>query len=157
MSDSVSPRYRLEAALLRRATGLLVQVHPRVGAGLLLAGGVQRGDVAQVGDRDPGGEVLLVRLGERAAVHGLQARRLLLAHLQPQRLGEVLVPGAGGGDEPLLQRGGVDVGQHRPARHPDDEVQAGEHRLGDARGVVDALPSNASRRISSMRSRICVV
>src|SRR5918994_6195582 len=117
--------------LVRLAADGLVEVHAEtVFVGQLL-------EAADVGDRRTRREVLLVRLGECLPVAAKQPGRGLLTHPFGERVGEVVAPGPGGHDEPLLQGGDVQVGQHLVRPHPDHEVQARQHRLAHQRRVVD--------------------
>ncbi len=83
----------------------------------------------------------LVALGEGVTVAAQQLGGALLAALGVQGLGETVGPGAGGLDQAGLDALGVgvgEVGQLGARRDADDEVQAGEDRLGVPGGEVDA-------------------
>ncbi len=84
-------------------------------------------------------EVLPVGAGERLAVALEQPAGALLAVVLGERVAEVVRPLARRGGQAGLDLGGV-VGRDAVRIRVDDIVQAREHRLGDARRVVDADP-----------------
>ena len=123
---------QLEPTLRRGPTGLLIEVQPD---GLV---GVEGLEVADVQHGDPRAEVLLVGLGERAAVEPEEAGRPTLAVLPAGGVGEVLFPRPGGFDQALLQIRLVDRRDRLSVSNPDHEVQTGQHRLRYPRRVVHA-------------------
>ncbi len=131
----VGAAVELEAPLARVVgRGVVVEVQP--GRAVALA---ERVDAVEVVDRRRDVEVLLVRLGQGLRVGRHRPRRSLEAPCLAERLGEVLVPGAGRVDDALLEGRLVHVGDVGARRHTHDEVQAGERGLADARRVVDVL------------------
>ena len=118
----------------------------------------------RVGDVEGEGHVgAALQVGERREVLAPLPRRVVLLVALRQRpqqraepvggagaaeqVGELVVPGPRGGGEVALQDAQVDaVVEHdrRVARrHPDDDVQPREHRVGDAGAVVDARAAEA--------------
>ena len=97
-----------------------------------LAAGQGRLDLADVEDRRLGAEVFLIARGEGGAEAADAADPLLLAAVLDQGLLEVVLPGAGGLAQALLQGRQVDLGD--PARRGlHDQVQAGQDGVGHMR------------------------
>ena len=127
----------LEAALLGGGAHRLVQAEREVLALL----GVELLEVDEVGDRGARVVVGLVALGEGVRVPAHRLGRVLLAELGVERLGEGVLPGAGGLHQPGLDALLVGVGQLRQfgaLRDADHEVQPGQDRLGVPGREVDA-------------------
>lgn len=134
--DLLTGAVDLEPALAgARADGLVQRERERA-----VAGGEPL-QVAEVGDGRARRVVGLVALGEGRAVLAQQLGGALLAEFGDQGLGEAVGPGAGGLDEAALDALDVGVGEDRQVlalRDADDEVDAGEDRLGVPGGEVDA-------------------
>jgi hypothetical protein len=101
---------------------------------------VQPLELQEVGDRSRRGQVFLVGLRERMPVDPRQPARGLLAALLHQRVGEVVVPRAGGDGQLPLDLPLVDIGHALLTVDPYDEVQPREDGVRHQRRVVDALP-----------------
>lgn len=132
----------------QRSTGS-VDLEAALALPLLVDRGVERHGQAVVGGetvqrrhvphRDPGVEVLLVRLRERTGVLAAQPVDRTVAAEGVQRDVEVVLPGAGRLDDLLLEDLAVEVADRLPLLHPHDEVHAGQHGLGHVGGVVHRL------------------
>lgn len=134
--DLLTGAVDLEAAFAGAGADGLVQRQREV-----LVAAAQLLQVHEVGDGGARRVVGLVALGEGTAVAAQQLRGALLAELGVERLVEAVGPGAGGLDEAALDALDVAVGQHGQLgalRDADDEVDAGEDRLGVPGGEVDA-------------------
>ena len=123
----------LEGEVVERRLERDVEAHPEV------AVRVEPLDPLDVLHGLPGGEVLAVGAGERLAVAFEERAGTLLAELLRERVAEVVGPGARRRGEASLDLGHV-VLRDRARLGVDDDVEARQHRLGDARRVVDARP-----------------
>ena len=114
---------------------------------------VERIDVAEVGHADARGEVLLVGLGEGAAVEPMRraasSSPCSARAASPRSSSQVRVASTSWRSSTASSTDGIDS----PAGHPDDEVQPGQHGLGDPGGVVDRRARKACRRMDSIFSR----
>ena len=129
--DRLARADELEGEVVERRLERDVEAHPEV------AVGVEPLDPLDVGHRLQGGEVLAVGAGERLAVALEERAGALLADLLGERVAEVVRPGACRRRQPGLDLGDV-VLRNRARLGVDDDVESGQHRLGDARPVVDA-------------------
>ena len=139
--DRLARADELEGEVVERRVERDVEAHPEI------AVGIEPLDPLDVGHRLPGGEVLAVGAGERLAVALEERAGALLADLLGERVAEVVRPGARRFRQTRLDLGDV-VLRNRTRLGVDDDVEAGQHRLGDTRAVVDARA--AERRLEDL-------
>ena len=124
----------LEGEVVERRLERDVEAHPEV------AVRVEPLDPLDVVHGLAGGEVLAVGARERLAVALEERAGALLAELLGERVAQVVRPRARRRGEAGLDLGDV-VLRDRARLRVDDDVEARQHRLGDARRVVDARPA----------------